>query len=515
MGDGKSGSVHSSSGGGVIGKHPEPDQSEFLVAPSTSSEFNTTRLRPPTIACFRIDDVRFKFDSSFVLPAVKEEMDSFARFRKENPKFVGAPISIFGHADPSYMGNFEPNGPYAQSGDDYNKTLSGRRAIAIYAMLIRDASFWEKLYSQHLGGDIWGQDSIRIMLSTTDPSSSAGSSSSQSSNSAGNVMSAPPTGDSNTSSQESTDPRVPRIAADPGERQQLFLKYMNALCGDISLDKSNDFLAKGAGHNLQGDVQGCSRFNPLLIFSQEKEAGYKIAFQNKDKPTLAQRDAANSLNRRVMILVFKKGTQILPAKWPCPSYKDGPAGCKKRFWSDGDTRRSTHLPGTDRKFDDSHDTFACRFYQRLSEGGPCNDVLQYWVVRVLTEGKGPLSKRKALANEPYVLTGSGSPLPEIRGMTDGLGILRAQVYSPVCTMTLKIAGTTVFLDGGALLSLQDGDPAVKSRLYSLGYGTSDTENWDDDTYTANLKQFQKDQGIQETGTADSDTQAKLRELYGS
>jgi hypothetical protein len=151
----------------------------------------------------------------------------------------------------------------------------------------------------------------------------------------------------------------------------------------------------------------------------------------------------------------------------------------------------------------------------MSEGGPCNDIVYSWVVRILAEGTGALSKRKPLANEPFVLTGSGSPLPEIRGVTDPFGILRVPVVLPTCTMTLKIAGVTVILNGGALLSLRDGDEAVKPRLYNLGYGTPDTENWNDDTFTGVLKQFQKDQGLQESGSFDSQTQSKLKEVYGS
>ena len=513
MADEKQGKIQTSSDGGVIGNHPAPDQFQFLVGSATGSEFNTARLRLIPIACFRIDDVRFKFDSSFVLPGVKDEMTAFADLRKNDSKVMGAPISIFGHADPAYHGNFEPDSSTANSGDDYNKTLSGRRAIAIYALLTRDASLWNNLYNNHVGGDVWGEDSIRTMLQAVDPPKPA----------SGTQQSlAPPSstsaasGDTGPSSSEPQhDPRVQRCAADAGQRQQLFLQYMDVICPGVKLDKSNDFLGRGAGPDLKADVQGCSRFNPLIVFSHEKEARFKQAYQGKDKATLAQRDANNAANRRVMILIFRKGSQVLPSKWPCPTYKEGPAGCKKRFFSDGDKRRSTHDSGADRKFDKTHDTYACRFYQRLSEGGPCNEVVHYWVMRLLAEGTGPLSKRKPLANEPYVLTGSGSPLPEIRGVTDPLGILRVPVVTPTCIMTLKIAGVTVILNGGALLSLRDGDEAVKSRLYSLGYGTPDTENWNDDTFSDNLKQFQKDQSLQESGSVDSDTESKLKEVYGS
>ena len=195
------------------------------------------------------------------------------------------------------------------------------------------------------------------------------------------------------------------IANDSGQRQQLFLKYMNLLCGDLKLDKSADFLARGSGSDQKGDVQGCSRFNPVLLFSLENEARFKQAFAAKDESTLrGERDSANTPNRRVMIFVYRKGSQILPAKWPCPTYKSGASDCKKRFFSDGDTRRSTHNTGSDRKFDDTRDTFACRFYQRISDHAPCtgltagNDCFIY--LKLFDD-----SFESVLANKPYKITG--------------------------------------------------------------------------------------------------------------
>jgi hypothetical protein len=357
--DKKKGAIHSSSEGGTAGIYPAPDPSEFLVAPSTSTESNNINLNLFLTAYMCISDIRFKFDSSFVLPAVQAEMQAFSSLRKQNPQVMGSPISIFGHADPSFQGNFEVGSQYAKSGDDYNKTLSGRRAIAIYALLIRDPSFWNTLYTKHLGSDIWGEDSIRIMLDALRHGGSSGSG-----------------GSSQNSSDSAKNSRVHDIANDSGQRQQLFLQYMTFLCGDLKLDKSADFLARNAGPDQKGDVQGCSRFNPLLLFSSEDEAGFKQAFADKDETTLrGERDPRNAVNRRVMILIFKKGSQVLPAKWPCPSYKDGTAGCIKRFWSDGNTRRSTHTSGAERKFELSADTFACRFYQRISgDKSPCNST---------------------------------------------------------------------------------------------------------------------------------------------
>jgi hypothetical protein len=359
MPDNNQGSIHSASDGGVIGKHPDTAPSPLVVAPTTSSEFNTAHLRLIPIACFSIGDIRFKFDSSFVLPTVQAEMTEFSLLREIDPRIKGAPISIFGHADPSFQGNYDPdNQKTAGRGDDYNKNLSGRRAIAIYALLIREPSFWETLYSNPIGADNWGADAIQIMLDAVgQPGASSFGGSSQG------------------TSASAQSARAQDIANDASQRKPLFLQYMNLICGDLKLDKSADFLARNAGTDQKGDVQGCSRFNPLRIFSSEDEDRFGQAWDDQDQPVLrGERDPRNAINRRVLILVFRKGSQVLPAKWPCPTYKEGIAGCKKRFWSDGETRRSTHISGFERNFDKTHDTFACRFYQRLSNNAPCGQI---------------------------------------------------------------------------------------------------------------------------------------------
>ena len=110
--------------GGVAASHPEPEAQLIRVAPTTETSANTVRAFLIPVGCWRIDDVRFDFDSSVVLPGAYKEMALLAGLVKEHP---GAPLSLFGHADP--VGD-----------DDYNKRLSGRRVRAIYAMLIRDAA---------------------------------------------------------------------------------------------------------------------------------------------------------------------------------------------------------------------------------------------------------------------------------------------------------------------------------------------------------------------------------------
>ena len=312
----QAGTVNSASEGGVTGLHADQKVPTFLVAPSTEDQFNIARLKLIPIACWRVDDIRFAFDSSFIIPAVTSDLVVLAGLLSQNP---GCPVSIFGHADP--VGT-----------DDYNKSLSGRRATVVYALLIskknpgKALSLWQQVSS----AENWGSNQQSMM------------------------QDAVPEGTSSTG---------------------LMAAYLKAICPDtIQLDPNVDFLARGADSKGKGDYQGCSEFNPVLLFSQEEQATYN-AIQPGDTDAIAARNLRNQPNRRSLVLIFRKGSQVDPAKWPCPSATGDKSGCIKRFWSDGEVRRSTRLPGVDRKFEDTKDTFACRFYQRISDGSPCTPAV--------------------------------------------------------------------------------------------------------------------------------------------
>ena len=306
--------------GGVAGRHVVIDVPPALVGPATADEFNTIVAGIIPVACWRVDDIRFAFGSSFVTPAVKAELGHLAQLIKEHP---GAPLSVFGHADP--VGS-----------DDLNKRLSGRRAMAIYGMLIRDTAMWEDLFSKPDSGDVWGTPALRTMHTE--------------------VNGPPPGGGA---------PDVSGPQGNVGQRSALYLQYMDKLCGpELKLQKT-DFLARGADSGGKGDFQGCSEFNPLLLFSQQDQQRFDAA---ADK---TERNAENAPNRRVMVLLFRRGTKVEPARWPCPRAREGTAGCLKRFWSDGEQRRTRRLPAEPRTFEATQDTFACRFYHRLTTGSPC------------------------------------------------------------------------------------------------------------------------------------------------
>ncbi|MET0849836.1 MAG: OmpA family protein [Candidatus Rokuibacteriota bacterium] len=372
------------SGDGVAAGYPYRTVLPKLVSPSTGDEFNTLQPHLETVGCALVPDHQFEYDSSFVLPGAQRAFRKLVALIKTRPK---CPLSVFGHAD--------PEGP-----DRYNKVLSGRRALAVYAVLVRDASLWDnQLYGDPEGGDRWGDRAIGLMRGAL--------------------------------GRDTAGAARPAGAA----RRQLFLDYMDFLCSDAQGTPfkvaKKDFLGKGADRGGKADYQGCSEFNPVLLFSERETRAFK------EDPDKTARNEANAPNRRVLVLLFKEGTEINPKKWPCPRASEGKEGCITRFWSDGEQRRSRLESHKRRQFQESHDTFACRFYHGLAAHAPCESALKLWVVRLLIDSVN--GKRVALSNRRYAVTaGDTANAPILRGITDDQGILRVPVYDELVNMKLKL-----------------------------------------------------------------------------
>jgi hypothetical protein len=293
----------------LTAKHPGIAAVPLRVAPALGAEFNLIRSFLIPKACFKVEDAHFAFDSSFIAPE-NFDVTPLKKLLDEHP---GAKLSIFGHADPT-------------GDDDYNKRLSGRRAMAVFALLTRDTAMWGKLHDTPAGGDVWKPKADQVMQATTG---------------------------------------LP--AGTP--KAELYKAYMDQLCvvpdgtGTIVELTKADFLARGADGGGKGDLQGCSEFNPLMVFSKDERAFFD---QPANRPA---RNDENQVNRRVMVLLFRAGSQVDPAKWPCPRVDEGTAGCHARFHSDGEKRRGNQAER--REFKDTKDTFACRFYDRISNSSPC------------------------------------------------------------------------------------------------------------------------------------------------
>jgi outer membrane protein OmpA-like peptidoglycan-associated protein len=435
MSDVTGGVIHGASEGGVAGKHPPADPFQFLVGPSTSSEFNTARLRLIPIACWKVENIRFAFDSAFVTPDITTELKHLASLVKEHP---GCPLSVFGHADP--VGS-----------DGYNKILSGWRATVIYALLVSNTdpgkavTLWKTVAAQ----ENWGRNQRQTMWTTT-----------------------------------GLPPGTPD--------SQLFQAYMQKLCPKVLQLTPKDFLAQGGDPHGKGDFQGCGEFNPLLIFSTKREREFD---QQQDK---SKRNDANAPNRRVMVLLFRKGSKIDPGRWPCPRATEGIGGCVGRFWSDGQQRRSTRLPDKDRKFNETEDTFACRFYQRISNRSPCDSMLRIFRIRLYD------SAGKSIPFAPFRLTVGGVARPWDRADSDGMVVARDLEIPNRCLIEWgdvpdqKEAGTErkcLYLVN-LYLGISEADPetAAHQRLNNLGYHVTPP--------MANVATFQSDYSKQFGLTAD-------------
>jgi hypothetical protein len=450
--------IHSVSDGGISGTHPDAGPFQFLVAPSTSNEFNTARLRLIPVACWKVEDIRFAFASSFVTPEIATELQDLVALRERHKKTDLAsrrtqypPISVFGHADP--VGT-----------DDYNKALSGRRAAVIYALLISNAdagtalSLWNSVARQ----ESWGAHQRQTMHTATG---------------------------------------LPASTPD----SQLFSAYMQKLCPKELALTPKDFLAQGEDRGGKGDYQGCSSFNPLLIFSQNKEDEFERAKRDQNHSGLDARNDANAPNRRVMVLMFRVGSKVDPQKWPCPRATEGVAGCKKRFWSDGEERRGKHLHNQDRKYVDSHDTFACRFYHRLTSGSPCyTSDRQPLIIRFLD------SEDQPIADNPYVLQVGKE---EFHGKTDKIGQLSHMIRIGETTGRVDLGFFVFDLIISDILPIR-ANHAVQARLNNIGlFDEAPLDDQLSEPMKLAVMRFQQKIDMNTSGEADDSSSSKLKKVH--
>jgi OmpA family protein len=329
-------------------------EAPVLVGAPSGKDVTTVRERLIPVASIQVDDVRFEFDSSFVLPDAAADFGAVDLIHRSNPD---APLGIFGHADP--VGD-----------DEYNKVLSGRRALAIFAVLTRRTDIWERLHAKPHGRDDWGAGvfgTMRQALNVVDGATG-----------------------------------VPKSA---GERAAIFSAYMDLLCRDVAgrpfqLSATRDFLARGVDKDAKGDVQGCGEFNPDLILPLGTP-GPNAAGRNE------ARDEANAPNRRVVILFFTPDARVDPKDWPCPRALEGTAACRKRLWSDAARRRAPAAELRDQR--KTGDTYSCRFYDRIA---PPPDP----------RGLGRLLRALGLANFSAV------PVTPVPGQTDPHPVSNSEVF---------------------------------------------------------------------------------------
>ncbi len=323
-------------------------------------------------------------------------------------KHVGFKLSLFGHTDP--VGK-----------DDYNKVLSGRRAQAIFGLLVRDVELWKDLYFRHdtKGKDKWGVKAVQTMLNLVGPTPVGGAS--------GKVDQA-----TRTALKDFEDANgLPAKGFNANEEistgtfEVLSKLYMDAICKDD--DGNNfqltpeDFIARGKGKDGKGDFQGCGEFNPLMIFSRDEKSFFDRE-ENKDARNEENRD-----NRRTMILLYPPETRIDPTKWPCPTVKEGIGGCQKRFFANAKDRRSNQESRREHKDEktqpDMIGTYACRFYDRQTSDSPCErgeqvQALCFVFLKLFND-----SFTNVLADAEYTLRGQDKGF-NVTARTDAEGLLK-------------------------------------------------------------------------------------------
>jgi hypothetical protein len=560
---------------GIVATHPARLDLPVRVAPVPTElktqNFNAIRAQLVTIACMKLPGGGFEFDSSFVSPNPRT-VDRFTKFaelmkalQNQDDQKRFPPCSVFGHADPTGT-------------DDYNKTLAGRRARAVYGLLVRDPKLWDELYNNQFGGDRWGIRSIRTMLSIPlqpgeapfysgpiDPTSQADKNDAQKQ-----------THDAIAAYQESRS-LLQKGSGFPGDktRATLFKEYMDAICKDkdgnaFQLQADRDFLAKrkdGAG--LKGDVQGCGDFNEIFLLTKDEDDAAK-----KNKALEAVRNELYRVDRRVVVYVFKHGSEIDPKKWPCPRSKEGPTDCALRFWSDYKDRRkrtdqqrtfgvdmdvyqrnddhSLVLDGdgnpTPRPIEETGNTMACRWYHAFAIHSPCERKMEEWIVRFRVDLGMKDSKENYafLSGRRYVvIAGETDSSAVIRGTTTDKGEIRIPVFDEQAKIKVKLDafdpmfstkapvktaddnqssgdGTEPFkdedtfmvltLDGGALKAMAAAadEMPAKQRLYNLGYGPPTPDTWTDDDTNTAVKEYKTGKGLAKDSNLDDDTRQAIQ-----
>lgn len=426
--------------GGVAGEHARR-RLPLFVAPTSDGDHHNT-LEPPLapIGCWRIEAARFDFDSSVVRPEAKDELALLAGLVQR----MGEPVpAVFGHADP--VGD-----------DEYNKTLSGRRAAAVYGLVTRDLELWDRLYTQPFSTDDWRSTALPLMREVT-----------------GQSVSTP--------------------------RKEVFAAYMDAICQDeagqpFSIPKEQ-FLGGGADPDGKADYQGCGELNPILVFSQAEGQALQ---SNRD-----ERNRENAPNRRVLILLFPPGFHVEPASWPCPRAKEPSAGCRSQFWPDGEERRAQQ--DRRREYERDHDTFACALYDGMARRSPCEGLRRNLVLRLF----GP--NKDAIPNAPYRLTMLG--IADVReGIADANGVLTEEGLVVGSRVVVDYGDPRHGQDPVLLaycislvLEADEGvaeDAIARRRLNNLGYPP--TEFLSDA-----LRAFQHDYGLEKNGELDAATRDAL------
>ncbi len=340
--------------GGLAFRYSEQQKRKLPIAPSTGELTNTivTQRWPSPAACVRLDQDRFAFDSSFPRATLSQDLKKLFGLRAPDDSAVEK-LAVFGHADPT-------------GDEEYNKTLAGRRAKAIYALLTRDPKMWDELHQGAYHGDRWGVESLQAALEQLGYDIAPIS---------------PKVGPKYDAAVRGfqTDQGLPSNGVmDKATRLALFGAYMDSLSanddGDPRAYLPADFVGEGKDPDLRGAMQGCGERNPAMVLSEAESKELEKDGKHEE------RNRVQSVNRRVLIFLYAPEDVADLTLWECPKATAPGSACDKVKWSDKDTR----LKPTERRREVRRHgkTFGCKFYDFTARLSPCEALrgtVRIWI----------------------------------------------------------------------------------------------------------------------------------------
>jgi len=246
----------------VLGCHDRGPDNRFIITPDIEPEedllipvgFTADSLatdathtlsvrktpKPPTQfrGCARIQGVTFDFDRSFVRPAVVADLEPLEKKLAQHPD---AKVIVFGHTD-------------KVGSEAYNKDLSERRALSVYAFITNQPDIWEDLYKKENWGIRAVQEILKDMGGRFDPGPVDG-------------VDGPQTRQAVKNFQEDNGLTVDGVAG-PNTRKALFTAYMTGK-HDIEIDD---------GSFLDPKHMGCGEFNPVNETEEPDEENRRVNF---------------------------------------------------------------------------------------------------------------------------------------------------------------------------------------------------------------------------------------------
>jgi outer membrane protein OmpA-like peptidoglycan-associated protein/peptidoglycan hydrolase-like protein with peptidoglycan-binding domain len=188
--------------------------------------------------CEKISGITFEFDKSFVRPSVVGDLQ---KVEAELAKHPEAKVLIFGHTD-------------KVGSESYNKQLSERRALSVYAFITNQPEIWEDLYQQEGWGLRSVQEILKDMGGPYDPGPVDG-------------IDGPKTRAAVKQFQGDNGLTVDGIAG-PNTRKKLFAVYM-AGKHDVAVDD---------GRFMDPKHMGCGELNPVVETEQPNEENRRVTF---------------------------------------------------------------------------------------------------------------------------------------------------------------------------------------------------------------------------------------------